>query len=141
MEQEGRTRAKLAGKPLDLSGDGRCDSMGHSAMYGLYTLMDCESNKIVASELVKVSDSSHQTRYLHHQFLSLIKILQVSETSNSNAMELEGLKRCINALESDGNLQISSITTDRHKHVAGYMKKDQPGIQHLYDRWHIAKGK
>lgn len=39
---------------LSVNGDGRFDSPGHSAMYGLYTLMDAESSKIVASSLMKV---------------------------------------------------------------------------------------
>jgi hypothetical protein len=39
-----------------LADDGRCDSAGHSATYGTYTcsMMDCDSFKIVARNLVKV---------------------------------------------------------------------------------------
>lgn len=40
---------------LALAGDGRSDSPGHSALYGVYSLMDCDSGKILAVELVKVS--------------------------------------------------------------------------------------
>lgn len=40
---------------VHLSGDARCDSVGHSATYGLYSIMESESKKIVASRLIKVS--------------------------------------------------------------------------------------
>ena len=38
-----------------LAGDGRCDSPGHCALYGVYSFMDCESCKVLGFELVKVS--------------------------------------------------------------------------------------
>ena len=37
-----------------MGGDGRCDSRGHSAKYGSYSLMDAEQNKILDSQLVQV---------------------------------------------------------------------------------------
>ncbi|XP_046863220.1 uncharacterized protein LOC124456963 [Xenia sp. Carnegie-2017] len=52
--------------PIDLCGDGRCDSPGHNAKYGTYTLMEENSGKIVDFSLI-----------------------QVSEVSSSNAMENE----------------------------------------------------
>lgn len=39
---------------LILGGDGRCDSPGHSAKYGCYSLLDVEQNKIIDSQLVQV---------------------------------------------------------------------------------------
>ena len=45
---------KNEGKELILGGDGRCDSPGHSAKYGSYSLMDLEQNKILDSQLVQV---------------------------------------------------------------------------------------
>ena len=57
---------------INLNGDGRCDSPGHSAKYGTYTLMDNDSGKVVA-----------------------FRVVQVSEVTSSNAMEKEGFKRCI----------------------------------------------
>jgi len=44
----------LSTKPLLLGGDGRNDSMGHSAKYGSYTLMELEENKIINIQLVQV---------------------------------------------------------------------------------------
>jgi len=41
-------------RQLSLAGDGRCDSPGHSALFGTYSLMDTETGKIVCFELIKV---------------------------------------------------------------------------------------
>ena len=43
-----------ATKDVVLSGDGRFDSMGHSAKYGVYTMMSTSLMKIVHFELVQV---------------------------------------------------------------------------------------
>lgn len=45
---------KAEGRELIVGGDGRCDSPGHSAKYGTYSLMDAEQNKILDSQLIKV---------------------------------------------------------------------------------------
>ena len=45
---------KAEGRDLIIGGDGRCDSPGHSAKYGTYSLMDAEQNKILDSQLVQV---------------------------------------------------------------------------------------
>ena len=45
---------KSEGRELLVGGDGRCDSPGHSAKYGSYSLMDLEQSKIVDSQLVQV---------------------------------------------------------------------------------------
>ena len=62
---------------INLNGDGRCDSPGHNAKYGTYTLMDDDSGTVVA-----------------------FSVVQVSEVTSSNAIEKEGFKRCIESLES-----------------------------------------
>eukprot|EP00795_Rhopilema_esculentum_P009891 gene9891-18482_t len=43
-------------KVLTLGGDGRCDTPGHCAKYGSYTIMDLDTNKIVDTQLVQVSN-------------------------------------------------------------------------------------
>lgn len=48
------TNIKAEGRELIVGGDGRCDSPGHSAKYGTYSLMDAEQNKILDSQLVQV---------------------------------------------------------------------------------------
>lgn len=78
------------GQPLVLAGDGRCDSPGHNAKYGTYSVMEVTTEKIVDFSLV-----------------------QVSEVANSNAMEKEGLKRCLEFLERDGQV-IDLLATDRY---------------------------
>ena len=44
----------LQGQDLTIGGDARCDSPGHSAKFGSYTLMNLNSNKIMHVELVQV---------------------------------------------------------------------------------------
>lgn len=46
---------KGLGSDVSVNGDGRFDTPGHSAMYGLYSLMDSSTSKIIASSLVKVN--------------------------------------------------------------------------------------
>ena len=48
---------KEEGGSVKLAGDGRCDSPGHCALFGLYTLMDCSTSKILCTALVKVSST------------------------------------------------------------------------------------
>ena len=68
-----------------------------------------------------------------------VVLFQSSEVANSNAMELEGLKRCISRLQEEG-IEISDFTTDRHPQVKKYMREQHPGTNHWYDVWHVAKG-
>ena len=55
------------GEPATPAGDARWDMPDHSAKYGSYTLMQVDghgrkgSNRIVAMELVRVSDMSRHT--------------------------------------------------------------------------------
>ncbi|CAB3979568.1 Hypothetical predicted protein [Paramuricea clavata] len=41
---------------VDVCGDGRCDSTGHSAKYGTFTLMDEKTNLIIEFSLVQVTE-------------------------------------------------------------------------------------
>ena len=69
----------LKDQDLWLSGDGRCDSPGHYAKYGTYTMIDQETDTIVH-----------------------FNVVQVSEVNNSNAMEREGFKRCMDNIKAGG---------------------------------------
>ena len=100
---------------LNLSGDGRCDSPGHNAKYGTYTMMDENEGKIVSFSLV-----------------------QVTEVTSSNAMEKEGFDRCIDDIQSQG-LTIHRIATDRHISINSAMNKKYTHIKHQFDVWHLAK--
>ena len=97
-------------KSVDLCGDGRCDSPGHSAKYGTYTLMDEKSNLIVEFSLV----------------------------SSSNAMEYEGCKRSLNSVIKK-KVPIRCLTTDRHTTITAKMRTVFPTIDHQYDVWHLSK--
>ena len=48
--------AELHGKAVDVGGDARCDSPGHSAKYGTYHLVELNSNKVLTVELVQVNE-------------------------------------------------------------------------------------
>ena len=85
-------RQELVNKgDINLNGDGRCDSPGHSAKYGTYTLMDVNSGKVVA-----------------------FSVVQVSEVTSS--MEKEGFKRCIESIEDD-EVQIDRIAISVHQQL------------------------
>ena len=65
--------------------------------------------------------------------------LQSNEVKNSHAMELEGLQRSM-AFLKDRDLNIVSLTTDRHSSVKKWMREANPNILHWFDVWHVAKG-
>ena len=102
-------------KSVDLCGDGRCESPGHSAKYGTYTLIDEKSNLIVEFSLV-----------------------QVTEVSSSNAMEYEGCKRSLESVIKK-KVPIRCLTTDRHTTITAKMRTVFPTITHQYDVWHLSK--
>ena len=94
---------------------GRCDSPGHSAKYGTYSIVNTASSKVLDFSLV-----------------------QVTEVKNSNAMELEGLKHCLDHLQRE-KVAIAKLATDRHMQVRAHMKKERPHIKHNFNVWHLAK--
>ena len=106
----------LQGKSVRLAGDGRCDSPGHSAKYGTYSLLDQDTDLVLHTEVV-----------------------QVSEVKNSNAMEKEGLTRGLAFLEKK-DITWKQLATDRHPQISAYMAKEHADRDHEYDVWHVAKG-
>ena len=93
---------------VDVAGDRRCDSPGHSAKYGTYTMMDENTKKIIE-----------------------FSVVQVTETTSSNAMEYEGCKRTLNSL-SQKKIPLRCLTTDRHTTITAKMKSVYPHIKHQY---------
>ena len=59
-------------------------------------------------------------------------VSSVGVAGNSARMELDGLS---NALQrSDDNvINISSLTTDRHKQIRSFLRKKQKDIRHQFD--------
>lgn len=45
--------------PLDLAGDARCCTPGHTAKFGSYSMMDLKSGKIIDTQLVQVNYSKN----------------------------------------------------------------------------------
>ena len=115
ITQRNRQFIELQGTGIVVGGDGRCDSMGHSAKYGSYTTMNIETNKILNVEIV-----------------------QCNQVKSSNHMELKGLQETLQLFEKF-KVRTKSLVTDRHKQIAKWLKDHQPGIKHYFDCWHIAK--
>ncbi|XP_052767644.1 uncharacterized protein LOC128208215 isoform X2 [Mya arenaria] len=100
---------------LVVAGDGRSDSPGHSAKFGVYSMIDMHTGRVVAIELV-----------------------QSNEVKSSYHMELEGLKRATDSLRRCG-LSLAEIITDRHLQIQKWIRENLPGTAHSFDVWHIGK--
>ncbi|ELT87456.1 hypothetical protein CAPTEDRAFT_113107 [Capitella teleta] len=101
-----------------LGGDVRCDSPGHNALYGTYTLMDIRPNapNIIVS----------------------MELLHSSEVKNSHHLEPEGLRRCLQDVIAK-KVKIGTLATDQHLIVGKMMREDFPKIDHQLDAWHCSK--
>ncbi|KAK7490536.1 hypothetical protein BaRGS_00018139, partial [Batillaria attramentaria] len=82
--QEKLFASRPRARPVKLAGDGRCDSPGHCAKYGAYSLLDATTMEV-----------------LH------IELIQSNTVKNSHAMELEGLQRGLAVLKR--HLSISHL--------------------------------
>ena len=106
---------RARGDGIVVGGDGRCDSVGHCAKYGIYTCIELVWNCIID-----------------------IRIVTSTEVGGSYHMELEGLKLSLNYLMDW--LDITKLVTDRHMQVSKWVRENFKNILHLYDLWHVAKG-
>ncbi|XP_028418457.1 uncharacterized protein LOC114543840, partial [Dendronephthya gigantea] len=111
-------QAKL--KEIDgivLAGDGRHDSMGHSAKYCAYSLFCCDDpiNAIIDFSLV-----------------------QRNEAGSSPAMEYMAFTRSMEDV-SKNDLNVNTFVSDRHSSIAKHMREKLPEITHYFDLWHLTK--
>ena len=66
------------------------------------------------------------------------KVVQVTETTSSVAMEKEAFKHCIeDLLKADMNIQV--IVTDCHTGIVALCRREYPHIDHQFDIWHVTK--
>ena len=59
-------------------------------------------------------------------------------TVNSSRMELDRLKHNLERLDENG-ISVTSLTTDRHKQVRKFLRKERKDIRHQFDIWHVSK--
>lgn len=109
-------------EPLILAGDARCDTPGHNAKYGSYTLMSTTGNGVTGNRKIVST-----------------QMIQVSEVKNANHMEPVGMQRCLSEVLDNDKLNVSVLATDRHLMIGSIMKKDHPEIDHQFDVWHVSK--
>ncbi|KAM7303197.1 uncharacterized protein ISCGN_013178 [Ixodes scapularis] len=109
---------QLKDSPVDLSGDGRCDSPGFSAKYLTYSVYAPQINKILHCEQVQVGECE--------------------EVRASVQMEKQGLIRCLEFLKTK-DIKVRSLTTDRHRSIAKHMREVEPEVLHYFDVWHVSK--
>ena len=102
-------------EPVTLAGDGRCDSPGHSAKYGTYTMLDVSTNQVVD-----------------------FKVVSVCEVKNSNTMEKKGFIDTLNNIEEAG-VCVAGVSTDSHPQIKKYMREEQKDKKHHIDPWHAIK--
>ncbi|XP_044167367.1 uncharacterized protein LOC114973707 isoform X2 [Acropora millepora] len=108
-------KVKSMSSGIVLAGDGRHDSMGHSAKYGVYTMFCCSVSMIIHFALV-----------------------QRNQVGSSTGMEFEGFKQCMEYLIGYGIL-ITTFISDRHTAIASHMKKVFSNVIHYFDIWHLKK--
>ena len=113
--QQSIVAKRLLANPLNVIGDGRCDSPGYNAKYCTYTVMDASTQEIID-----------------------FNVTHVATAGNSSRMEKLGLVNIIDSLQKMG-LTIDSLTTDRHVQIKSYMSKEQIDIKHQFDVWHVTK--
>ena len=97
----------LKGKEVVLAGDGRHDSMGHSAKYGTYTIFCCTVGLIIhivllqASEknLIKIIQSCSNTKPKARVNLISIIIINIYELQNQKSKAM--LKKCCQKTKSE----------------------------------------
>lgn len=109
---------------IHVAGDCRNDSPGHCAKYGVYTLIEQKSKKVLD-----------------------IQVVQSNEAGSSNNCELVGFQRAVDFLTRTNDVTLATIVTDRHLSIAKYIREhiipfnpQCAHMKHYNDVWHVAKG-
>ena len=92
----------------ELSGDGWCDNPGYNAKNLTYSLMNQETNDIIA-----------------------FSITQVTVAGNSNRIEKLGLQKTLNEVR-EKQIVIKQMTAHRHMQIQKYLKEDKPQIDNQF---------
>nr|XP_011431619.2 uncharacterized protein LOC105331212 [Crassostrea gigas] len=100
---------------LRLAGDCRYDSSDLNASYCTYSLLEMETQEIVAFVNIKVT-----------------------ETDSLSKMEVEGFRKCMLYLIEKG-FRIEILATARHDQIESLVTKEFPEIDHQFDVWHLEK--
>ncbi|KAG0445395.1 hypothetical protein HPB47_015831 [Ixodes persulcatus] len=117
-EHQDELLEQLNDSPVDLSGDGRCDSPGFPAKYLTYSVYAPQINKILHCEQVQVGECE--------------------EVRASVQMEKQGFIRSLKFLKTK-DIKVRSLTTDRHRSIAKHMREVEPEVVHYFDMWHVSK--
>ncbi|CAB4026779.1 PREDICTED: uncharacterized protein LOC107331715 isoform X3 [Paramuricea clavata] len=108
-------KAKQVKDGVVIAGDGRHDSMGHSAKFCAYTIFCCTFAQIIHFNLV-----------------------QRNQAGSSPAMEFMSFKLCMDYMIAYG-LTITTFISDRHTSIAKHMRTVLKNIVHYFDIWHLKK--
>ena len=101
-------------KNLILCGDAQFDSPGFSAKFCTYTIMDCETDKVVDTIIVQKGQYEGE-------------------------LETQACRELLDILITEDKLDIAKFVNDRHKGIAKMIREQYPDIFHGYDVWHMAK--
>ena len=134
-------QVKASQIPLTMAGDGRHESMGHSAKYCAYTMFCCNTNSIIHFSIVQVRKHVmlKQTKLTENISIS-IHLLQRNVADSSQAMEFLAFQNCMDYL-SGKDVLFNILITDRHTQIAKHMRENLGHITHYFDLWHLRKSK
>ncbi|XP_070390968.1 uncharacterized protein [Dermacentor albipictus] len=155
---------------LELCGDGRCDSPGHSAKFLTYSFLCPGTGKIIHTEQIQVKElvlvrwfqltvvevgcgieerfknKGQDALFAQLHFMQLcIRCTYnffVFQSAQIQASSQMEKEGLIRGLQflGDQGISIRSLTTDRHTAIKKYMRLHCPAIKHQFDVWHVAKG-
>lgn len=124
---------------LTIAGDARCDSPGHSAYMGTYTLLEAPANKILHFELLTVIFKVTGTNTVILCASVASKLFSVPRGWIQQPHGKKGLELALDYLLEQG-VNIDMIFPDRHTGVKALLRDNYGGIKHCFDACHLAKG-